>query len=58
MGLIIWVIMIHKLKALSLVMVFKIIKPTLILYPKLTKKKVVNYLLMKIVSKRLNKNIN
>ncbi len=58
MGLIIWVIMIHKLKVLSLVIAFKIIKFTLILYPKLTKKKVVNYLLMKIVSKRLNKNIN
>ena len=58
MGLIIWVIMIHKLKVLSLVMAFKIIKFTLILYPKLTKEKVVNYLLMKIVSKRLNKNIN
>ena len=58
MGLIIWVIMIHKLKVLSLVIAFKIIKFTLILYPKLTKEKVVNYLLMKIVSKRLNKNIN
>ena len=58
MGLIIWVIMINKLKVLSLVIAFKIIKFTLILYPKLTKEKVVNYLLMKIVSKRLNKNIN
>jgi len=58
MGLIIWVIMIHKLKVLSLVIVFKIIKLILILYPKLTKEKVVNYLLMKMVSKRLSKNIN
>ena len=58
MGLIIWVIMIHKLKVLSLVIVFKIIKLFLILYPKLTKEKVVNYLLMKMVSKRLSKNIS
>ena len=58
MGLIIWVIMIHKLKVLSLVIVFKIIKLILILYPKLTKEKVVNYLLMKMVSKRLSKNIS